>query len=347
MLAVGSLGLGMAAFFQYNESIKIAERSAIVELNQSASHIATSMDSLVDSNIKLLKSLADTNAAKSRNESVMRDTIIPLSTYNYYFDHIFATREDGLQYVRSDEEKGKGFMEQPAFKQLLNSGNHVVDIVDIGNPSVLMMAPVKDGTTVSGAVGGLIDLQILSNIFKKSANEVTRFSHDTNIAFIATREGKLIYHPTLSEVKSDKLFSNAKEEIASIANTPEFKALNSTLLDDVFTYTDENGRKMLGTSVTTQNGWVVGVSRPVDEIHEISNSNSMVFSALLVGSLLLLISTASVIVLSFTSTLARLNNAAKRIESGDKDLSDIRDITESESEFTKYAKLLNVFASRK
>lgn len=305
LVITSALPLVIFTVFSLNNSIQTAKATAMSEnLNRSAI-VQEKIANLLATNFHGIKFLSTNPLVRSYAPENKPFLANAAKTYTD-LRAINLADSTGMQVVRSDDKLKSNVADRSYFKACMAGQAENVSEILVGKSDgrlvSILAVPITDTASgkVTGIIEGTIELSVLNDFAKKS-------STDNMTVFILDRNGKLLAHPISNpQVPGERAdFTNydfVKQGLAGTSGSAEVTMA---------------GTKMLVSYMRNEtSGWLICTAIPYQTA--IANSISNAVKLLLIGLLLILISSATAFPLANTATkpILALATAANAVAGG-------------------------------
>ena len=275
MLAVGLLPLalfGSMTLMQQRDRIRgDAERSMQVN----AERISTQVDEWFDKNVRVLQAAANLPAiAAMRGEDQAKVLAAIQQAYPWMY-LVFTVTPDGKNIARSDSKPLTDYSDRQYVKDVVVSGKPLSWETLIGKtsnkPALVLAVPVKVNGALVGVLAAAMNIEDISSIV------ATWKTGRTGFAFLVDEKAKVIAHPREQFVLSQTHLND--------------HPLVSALLQDgqprLLSYTQTDGKQVLGYVQGNRNRWALSVQQNEEELFAPVRQTLTLGLALLVAAAIL------------------------------------------------------------
>jgi len=275
MLAVGLLPLalfGSMTLLQQRDRIRgDAERSMQVN----AERISTQVDEWFDKNVRVLQAAANLPAiAAMRGEDQAKVLAAIQQAYPWMY-LVFTVTPDGKNIARSDSKPLTDYSDRQYVKDVVVSGKPLSWETLIGKtsnkPALVLAVPVKVNGALVGVLAAAMNIEDISSIV------ATWKSGRSGFAFLVDEKAKVIAHPREQFVLSQTHLND--------------HPLVSALLQDgqprLLSYTQTDGKQVLGYVQGNRNRWALSVQQNEEELFAPVRQTLTLGLALLVAAAIL------------------------------------------------------------
>ncbi len=275
MLAVGLLPLalfGSATLLQQRDRIRgDAERS----MQANAERISAQVDEWFDKNVRVLQAAANLPAISAMRGEDQGKVLAAIQQAYPWMYLVFTVTPDGKNIARSDSKPLTDYSDRQYVKDVVVGGKPLSWETLIGKtsnkPALVLAVPVK----VNGALVGV--LAAAMNIEDISAIVATWKTGRTGFAFLVDEKAKVIAHPREQFVLSQTHLND--------------HPLVSTFLSDgqphLLSYTQTDGKQVLGYVQGNRNRWALSVQQNEEELFAPLRQTLTLGLALLVAAAIL------------------------------------------------------------
>jgi len=310
LLLASALPLLIFIGINLNNSLQLAQVTAMSENSKRAEIVQEKVNSFIDKNMYGVKVLAKNPTISSyaaHDPKEIKSIIVDAAKIYTDFNPMVVTNYIGTQVARNDNAPLTNVADRNFFKLAMQGQAEVISEIlvskDNGHLIAVLAAPIKDAVSgnVTGVIQGTVELSVL-NEFVKS------LSSDTVTVYILDRDGKLLAHPTKNLQKPEERidltnYSFVKNGLSGQSGAEE------VIMGE---------KKMLVSYIKDEkSGWLICTEVPDSVVSAHSLTAAMKLS--LVGLFLILLTGAAAYVLSTIATkpILSLVSAANRIAEGD------------------------------
>lgn len=253
MVIVAVIPLGAIWYVNYHSAVTRLSSQVDQQLGDRADAIVSYVDAWVDMNVKMLRqnaALDDIAAMEAK-----RQRRILLSIVNEYKAAYlaFTVAPDGTNIGRSDQESPKNYGDRVYVQQVLRGapvGQQVVISRTNGQPALILSVPVFAEQRLAGVLAIGMTITDVSNSIAS-----VQIGH-TGHAFLLDSTGKVIAHQK----------KELAEGLKDMSPHPAFLGA-SELGKKQITYTNEQGRPVLGYARKTKYGWTLVLQQDAEEAY--------------------------------------------------------------------------------
>lgn len=218
---------------------------------------------------------------------------------------------DALGNVFYTDGSSSNIAQRDYFKKVMETGqafapDPVISRVD-GKPIITVVAPIKNGNTVVGILGGSVSLEnAASDVIKIKVGE-------TGNAFIIKNDGGVIVHSDAEKIMKTNLLRD--EDVDVSLQAAARKMVNGE--SGIAHYSDKSIDHYIGYAPVNGTKWSIGVSVPVAEV--MGKLQKFMFSAGLSFVIILLVSISIVFFVAgyATKPIQIVSTFATRVGNGD------------------------------
>lgn len=310
LLLASALPLLIFIGINLNNSLQLAQVTAMSENSKRAEIVQEKVSSFIDKNMYGVKVLATNPTIRSytaHDPKEIKSILVDAAKIYTDFNPMVVTNYIGTQVARNDNAPLTNVADRNFFKLAMQGQAEVISEIlvskDNGHLIAVLAAPIKDSVSdkVTGVIQGTVELSVL-NEFVKS------LSSDTVTVYILDRDGKLLAHPTKNLQKPEERIDLANYSFVKNGLSGQSGA-EEVIMD---------GKKILVSYIKDEkSGWLICTEVPDSVVGAHSLTEAMKHS--LAGLILIILTGAAAYVLSTIATkpILSLVSAANRIAAGD------------------------------
>jgi methyl-accepting chemotaxis protein len=302
MIGVAVIPLCVTWYLNYASATGRLSSQVDQQLGDRAGAIVNYVDGWVDMNVKMLRQNAALDDIITMDPKRQRRTLLSIVNEYKAIYLAFTIAPDGSNPGRSDQESPKNYGDRIYVQQVLRGaplGQQVVISRTNGQPALILSVPITAEQRLAGV------LAIGMTITDVSGSVTNVQIGQTGYAFLLDSTGKVLAHPKREYV----------ETLKDLSRHPAFLGA-SDLRTKRVTYTNEQGRPVLGYARRSKYGWTLVVQQDAAEAYAPiaeSNRNALV---LLVLTLLVVGLVAFLFVQQLTRPIRNLTRTADEISRG-------------------------------
>jgi methyl-accepting chemotaxis protein len=302
MIGVAVIPLCVIWYLNYASASGRLSSQVDQQLGDRADAIVSYVDTWVDMNVKMLRQNAALDDIIAMDPKRQRRTLLSIVNEYKAVYLAFTIAPDGSNVGRSDQESPKNYGDRIYVQQVLRGaplGQQVVISRTNGQPALILSVPI----TAEQRLAGVLAIGMTINDVSGSVTNVQ--IGQTGYAFLLDSTGKVIAHPKREYV----------ENLKDMSQHPAFLGA-SDLRKKRVTYTNEQGRPVLGYARKSKYGWTLVVQQDAAEAYALiaeANRNALV---LLVLTLLFVGLVAFLFAQQLTRPIRSLTRTADEISRG-------------------------------
>jgi methyl-accepting chemotaxis protein len=302
MIGVAVIPLCVIWYLNYASASGRLSSQVDQQLGDRADAIVSYVDTWVDMNVKMLRQNAALDDIIAMDPKRQRRTLLSIVNEYKAVYLAFTIAPDGSNVGRSDQESPKNYGDRIYVQQVLRGaplGQQVVISRTNGQPALILSVPITAEQRLAGV------LAIGMTINDVSGSVTNAQIGQTGYAFLLDSTGKVIAHPKREYV----------ENLKDMSQHPAFLGA-SDLRKRRVTYTNEQGRPVLGYARKSKYGWTLVVQQDAAEAYSLiaeANRNALV---LLVLTLLFVGLVAFLFAQQLTRPIRSLTRTADEISRG-------------------------------
>jgi len=271
--------------------------------NQISINISRNVDEWLEKNDKILKTLTKTESLISMDRLKQEPLLNAVRKVYPWIYFSFTIDLDGRNVARNDGRPLQSFSDKQYFKDVMDgkalSWQITIDETS-KQPALILAVPIYQYDEIVGVVASALSLDDLSDQL------VTWGGDDTDFAFMVDENGKVIVHKNKEYILQQK----------NLRQHPLIVAFKNGQRDTI-SYTDHEGKSILGHVRGTALGWIIAIQREEKEAFFVTNQ-VMSHAYLFLG-----VTVAFVFIIAWFSSRAlarpiiKLADAANRISVGE------------------------------
>jgi len=277
--------------------------------SQTSHGIAGQVNEWIDKNVRVLKILAKQPEITSMNREKQEQILRAFKDELPWMYLTFTVDSKGMNIARSDDKPLLDFNDRQYIKEILSGKSLSLETVigkSVGKPTLVIAVPIQVNQFTIGVVVGAMTLDHISDVVANSKIGKTGF------AFLVDQKNNVVSHP-----RGDYTASQM-----NLTEDPPIKAArgNAGGTPKIAYFTDESGKETVGTAISVNNGWLVGIHQGYDEVFtEMKSLKIYAFFVLLVSSVISVL-LALFAGKSLTNPILALTDAARKMSLGDMDV---------------------------
>ncbi|MBN2845448.1 MAG: PAS domain S-box protein, partial [Deltaproteobacteria bacterium] len=307
------IALGIYSTLLYINLKKIIVTNQEEHLSRLAVASSSDIALWLDGKKREMSAIADSFSLEGDDKPSISTRLKIHAKSNPTYEMVFYADTSGEAITSSDFKAN--IVDRAYFRQVLHTGKEVVSDPVISrasrSPVVVIAAPVKKGSLITGIFGCTISLDYLSQLI----SNIT--SMGTGYGFVVQGDGTTIIHPDSDLVLKHNILKDPQMD-------PSLKGAVSKMIrqkEGLATYVYKGVAKYLAFAPVPGSNWSLGINAPVGEVlGQLSPINKLI----IITPVFVIILASALISLSLVMSIVRpitsLRNMMSRVEAGDLDV---------------------------
>lgn len=247
MIIVSLIPLAMFWGINLKQTEKRMRNDIKKNTNQISINISRNVEEWLEKNDKILETLAKMEGLISMDRLKQEPLLNAVRKVYPWIYFAFTIDVDGRNVARNDGRPLQSFADKQYFKDVMNGRAIAWQITideTLKQPALILAVPIYRYDKIVGVVASALSLDDLSDQL------VTWGGDDTDFAFMVDEKGRVIVHENKKYMLQQK----------NLRQHPLIVAFKNGQRDTV-SYTDHEGKSILGHARGTALGWIIAIQR--------------------------------------------------------------------------------------